>query len=170
MLLPTLSAWTKFPVTATRSSVLSTRDVDSIFDTFDRHFGTMLKDWDAHLDRTSFHYPYNIKSFKNGDGVVDSIQFEFALAGFKRDEIRAELTGNLLVITAEKQKSANDSAESNYIYQGISTSKSIGKFVIARDIDTSKMSARFEDGILVVKLNVKREVVEKSTSKSIAIE
>ncbi|MEY4331444.1 MAG: hypothetical protein RLZZ196_182 [Bacteroidota bacterium] len=101
--------------------------------------------------------PYNIVKV-NDDKVV----MEFAVAGFKKDEISITTEKNVLTIKADKP---NNEPAKNYLHKGIAARKFSRSFNLPEYYEVE--SAGFEDGILYIDLV--RNVPEEKKPKLITI-
>lgn len=93
--------------------------------------------------------PYNQYLKDNKDFVI-----EFALAGYKKDQIIVEVEDNSLII--ETTKSPTDV---EYIHHGIKSKDLYFKFSIVNGYDSQNIKPSFKDGILKI-------VIPKSESNS----
>lgn len=91
---------------------------------------------------------------------------EMDTPGFKKEEIKMELSNGYLTITAEKQKNSNDS-DKKYIRRERVYAKEMRQFYVG-DIDETLVKAEFKDGMLLV--SVPKESKEKETKKIINID
>jgi HSP20 family protein len=105
--------------------------------------------------------PVNIKQNENGY-VLDVIA-----PGFNKEDFKIHLDKNLLTISAEKQAEEENKNEKDirkeYKYQSFKRS-----FTIDEKIDTEKIEAKYENGILRLNLENKEEV--KKPTKQITIQ
>ena len=90
--------------------------------------------------RSSLFPPHNIVQEK------DEYVIELALAGYNRDEIKIELTKNILTVKAEK----TEQSDRKYIYQGLSSKKFSKVFTLADDVEVKEAS--LNDGLLRIYL------------------
>jgi molecular chaperone IbpA len=86
---------------------------------------------------------------------------EFAVAGFKKDEISITTEKNVLSIKAERP----DADDKKYLHKGIAARKFTRSFSLPEYYEVD--SAGFEDGILYVHLV--RNIPEEKKPKSIKI-
>jgi HSP20 family protein len=105
--------------------------------------------------------PVNIKQNENGY-VLDVIA-----PGFNKEDFKIHLEKNLLTISAETQAGEENKNEKDvrkeYTYQSFKRS-----FTIDEKIDTEKIEAKYENGILRLNLKNKEEV--KKPTKQITIQ
>ncbi len=100
--------------------------------------------------------PYNVVRIDD-----DKIVMEFAVAGFKKDEISITTEKNVLSIKAERP----DADDKKYLHKGIAARKFTRSFTLPEYHEVD--SAKFEDGILYVHLV--RNIPEEKKPKSIKI-
>ncbi len=105
---------------------------------------------------TTTYPPYNVVKIDD-----DKIVMEFAVAGFKKDEISIVTEKNVLSIQADKP----EREEKNYVYKGIAARKFSRSFSLPEFYEVE--SAGFEDGILYIDLI--KNVPEEKKPKSIKI-
>ena len=100
--------------------------------------------------------PYNVVRIDD-----DKIVMEFAVAGFKKDEIGITTEKSVLSIKAERP----DADDKKYLHKGIAARKFTRSFTLPEYYEVD--SAKFEDGILYVHLV--RNIPEEKKPKSIKI-
>lgn len=123
----------------------------------DRLFDRIVNQID-HATATNYP-PYNIAETGENTYVI-----QVAVAGFTQGEIDVTVKDGQLIITGEK----NDTAETEswtFRHQGISARKFVRTFSLADHVEVQ--SARIRDGILTVHLE--QIVPESAKPKSIAI-
>ena len=86
---------------------------------------------------------------------------EFAVAGFKKDEISITTEKNVLSVKAEKP----DADDKKYLHKGIAARRFTRSFSLPEYYEVD--SAGFEDGILYIDLV--RNIPEEKKPKSISI-
>ena len=105
---------------------------------------------------TNTYPPYNVVRIND-----DKIVMEFAVAGFKKDEISITAEKNVLSINAEKP----DADDKKYLHKGIATRRFTRSFSLPEYYEVD--SAGFENGILYI--NLVRNIPEEKKPKSIKI-
>lgn len=105
---------------------------------------------------THSYPPYNIVKIDD-----DKIVMEFAVAGFKKDDISVSTEKNVLSIKAEKP----ETDEKEYLHKGIAARKFHRAFTLPEYFEVE--SAGFEDGILYIDLI--RNIPEEKKPKQITI-
>jgi molecular chaperone IbpA len=89
--------------------------------------------------------PYNIINYDNSEYTI-----EIAIAGFKKEDITVNLTGNQLVIIG-KRSQPHPSANKIYMHRGLGFRDFEKSFSLAENIEIQ--SATIEDGVLTITLN-----------------
>jgi HSP20 family protein len=105
--------------------------------------------------------PVNIVEKENGYNL------EVVAPGFAKEDFKINLEKNLLTIAAEKKTEEENKNEKNirkeYKYQSFKRS-----FTLNEKIDTEKIEAKYENGVLTLNLSNKEEV--KTSTKQITIQ
>lgn len=133
-------------------------------------FDSMMSDsWNNDMLKMKSSYPMNIVECMETKGNVDKVnsyRLEYALAGFKKDEIEIKVKENILNVHVEKKTTVSDNFE-NYLRQGISYKDFDISYKLMDGIDKEHIKVKFEDGVLSINLPLKQEEVN---SYKIAIE
>lgn len=79
----------------------------------------------------------------------DALVFDFALAGFSKDEIGVELSRNVLTVSASK-KQQESKEENKWLHRKIATRDFEIKYVMPNSYDSDNATAKYEDGMLKV--------------------
>lgn len=100
------------------------------------------------------HYPYNVKVLKDGTSIL-----EYSLAGFTKDDITLTIENDKLVVKAEIVNKDDKNEESTrYVYQGIAKRSMVHSVHVDPHYhDLKKITANFENGILVVTIPQSKE-------------
>jgi HSP20 family protein len=88
------------------------------------------------------------------------------LPGMKKEDIKIDVSDNILTITGEKRKEEKVEKEDYYRHERVFGSFH-RKFELPTDLDTEKIKAHFEDGILEVRFPMTKEVEKKHMKISI---
>jgi HSP20 family protein len=131
---------------------------------FDRFFENDLFDWsNRNYSSTNTTLPsVNIKESNN------DFEVEMAAPGFTKNDFKIELNHDLLTISSAKEieneaKEGQQFTLREFSYQSFSRS-----FTLPNSADSEKIGAKYEDGILRVKIPKKEEARPKP-SRQIAI-
>jgi molecular chaperone IbpA len=121
-------------------------------------FGSLAQEFEKAFSATTTttYPPYNVVRIDD-----DKIVMEFAVAGFKKNDISITTEKNVLSIKADKP----DSEEKSYLHKGIAARKFTRAFTLPEYFEVE--SAGFEDGILYIDLV--RNIPEDKKPKSITI-
>ena len=125
---------------------------------FDRLDNMLTRVFDNEKNSPSYP-PYNIEKVND-----DQYRITMAIAGFKLDDVKIMVHGDLLSVNGEHKKVANDD-EITYLYKGIANRSFNRKFNLADHVKV--VSAKMEDGIL--KIELIREVPDEAKPRSIEI-
>jgi len=113
--------------------------------------------WPAHSSRT----PVNISE------TADAYVLDLVAPGFDKSDFAIKLEKNLLTISAEKKDEVKAEGlkmvRQEYTFRSISRS-----FTVDDKIDAARISAKYENGVLLVTLPKKEEV--KVNPKSITVQ
>tara|TARA_R110002050_G_scaffold77282_7_gene164921 strand:- start:4011 stop:4463 length:453 start_codon:yes stop_codon:yes gene_type:complete len=126
-------------------------------DLFDRFFDTNLFDWsNRNYSTTNTTLPaVNIKEDHDG------FEVEVAVPGFDKKDFKIDLNNSLLTISSEKKmddetKEGQQFTRREFSYQSFSRS-----FTLPQTVESDKIVAKYENGILKVNIPKKEEVKPK---------
>lgn len=128
----------------------SNNSLSNFFDNFDRHFFGGMNTPDFTSFRTDIR--------EDGDHYV----LDADLPGFDREDIHLELQGDVLTITAQHNDEKEDKdEEGKYLCRERSTSSFTRSFDVS-GIDTEKITAAYDKGVLTLSLPKQTEEVPAS--------
>jgi HSP20 family protein len=93
------------------------------------------------------------------------IVLSFELPGFSKDDINISLEDNELVVSAE-HKEAKENKDAKWLRKEISTGRYVRRLSLPESINTNKISAESNNGILTVSIP---KVPKEETVKKIAV-
>ena len=125
---------------------------------FDRLDNMLTRVFDNEKNSPSYP-PYNIEKVND-----DQYRITMAIAGFKLEDVKIMVHGDLLSVNGEHTNITNDD-EITYLYKGIANRSFNRKFNLADHVKV--VSAKMEDGILKIELT--REVPDEAKPRSIEI-
>jgi HSP20 family protein len=98
-------------------------------------------------------------------------KIEVAAPGLKKEDIKVELENDLLTISSEvKQEKEEKDKEGRYTRREFSFSSFKRSFTVDEDtVDTEKIEAKYEDGILNIHVPKKTAAQEEKKAKTISI-
>ncbi|MBN1820699.1 MAG: Hsp20/alpha crystallin family protein [Prolixibacteraceae bacterium] len=120
--------------------------VDDLFDSFLFN--------DSHAGYSNHNVATNIFETEK------DFRIEMVLPGFSKEEVSLNYHNDVLSVKAEKEVKEED--KNNYLRREFGTKNIEKQFNIPDSIDTEKINAKFENGILVITLPKKEEAVEKA--------
>lgn len=98
----------------------------------------------------------------------DEYQVSLAIPGMKKDEFKIDVDGNMLTISSEKEESKEDK-EKKFTRREYSYSSFSRSFSLSEEIDQEKIDAKYEDGVLKIRLP-RKEQAKKASAKQIAVQ
>ncbi len=125
---------------------------------FNDFFTRDLYDWNqSNFSNTGTTVPaVNIKETK------ESFEVEMAAPGMAKDDFKIHLDGNLLTISAEAKNEREEKSESNYSKREFSYQSFQRSFTLSKDVvDSDKINAKYQDGVLKLLIPKKEEAKEK---------
>jgi molecular chaperone IbpA len=110
---------------------------------------------------SSVNFPkYNV--YRDMDGNPYLTYMEFALAGYKKEDLDIKLEGGYLYVSG---KGAADTKDREYSHRGMARRDFNVKYYIEKDVEVK--SAKFSDGLLTIELE--KLVPEEKKPKSVEI-
>lgn len=134
--------------------------------THSRSFWSPFREMDS-LGRAFFNEPFfsekaKIVPFKTDVKKTENgFLLEAELPGFNKEEIAIDLEGDVLTIKAEKKTEEKEEKEENFIRIERSHSTYERCFDVS-EIDTEKIDAKYENGILTLNMPCKEPVTPPS--------
>jgi len=117
--------------------------------------------WNENASAFGHVAPANIKQTEAG------YELEVIAPGFTKEDFKIQLEKNLLTVSAEKREREENKAEKQirkeFKFQSFKRS-----FTIDEKIDTEKVEAKYDNGVLVINLANKEEV--KAPTKQITVQ
>mgnify|MGYP005850376759 CR=1 FL=1 len=101
--------------------------------------------------------------------TAESFEVEVAAPGLKKEDFKIALEHNILSISAEKEERKEEKDEQGrYARQEFAYSSFKRHFTLPNSVDTERISAQYQDGILLVQVP-KREESKQKLSRIINI-
>ena len=137
----------------------TSKSFNNLMDDFFTNFPSLYRDDYA----TGFNQiaPVNIKEKEAGYEV------EVVAPGFSKDDFKVSLDKNILTISAEK-KAEEEAKNEKHIRREFKYQSFKRSFTLTEKVDTEKIEAKYENGVLTLNLLNKEEV--KAPVKEIAIQ
>jgi HSP20 family protein len=105
----------------------------------------------------------SVDIYEDGNYLV----FKADLPGIKKDDIEINLHENVLTLTGRKEKEEKVEKDTYYRYER-SRGSFFRRFELPGDVDTDKIKAHYEDGVLEIRLPKSEEAKKKSKKISIS--
>jgi HSP20 family molecular chaperone IbpA len=124
----------------------------------DNWLTSVVKDLDKAFDIPNAVYPYNIVAETDPDGTPTTYFIEVALAGVGKDYISVSVKENKLLIDVSKEDGEYDETVI-FHRRGISRRKGQLSFSIKDNTDVRNITSTYTDGLLRVRVPVKKPEV-----------
>ena len=124
----------------------------------DNWLTSVVKDLDKAFDIPNAVYPYNIVAETDPDGTPTTYFIEVALAGVGKDHISVSVKENKLLIDVSKEDGEYDETVI-FHRKGISRRKGQLSFSIKDNADVKNITSTYTDGLLRVRVPVKKPEV-----------
>ena len=125
---------------------------------FNDFFNRELFDWgESNFSTTGTTLPaVNIKE------TNEAFEVEMAAPGMNKNDFKIELEGNLLTISSETNKETEEKEGDRYSRREFSYQSFQRSFTLAKDVlDSDKINAKYEDGVLRLLIPKKEEAKQK---------
>ncbi len=126
---------------------------------FDDFFNRDTFDWrNSNFSNTGTTVPaVNVKETK------DTFEVEVAAPGMTKDDFKVELDGNCLTISSETKSEKKNRDDENYSMREFSYQSFQRSFTLPKDVvDSDKINARYEGGVLHLNIPKKEEAKQKA--------
>jgi HSP20 family protein len=115
--------------------------------------------------RNDYHEDYvkncSAKPATNVFETEKEFKIEVLLPGFAKENLQLNVHNNLLTIKVEKEQEEK-SEEYKYAHREFDAVNFEKQYRLPKSVDTDKISAKFENGVLNVELPKKEEALEKA--------
>lgn len=100
----------------------------------------------------------------------NSYRLDFELPGFRKEDIKADITDGYLTIHASRSSEESKKDEAgNYIRRECCTGECKRSFYVGENITPDEVHASFENGLLKLEIPKKQETAEQNDRKYISI-
>ena len=137
------------------------RDFNALADRFNRVFD--LRHWDEDDRESLGHWHPAVDIFDNGTEIV----LEAELPGLKKDEIDVKVDNNVMTLQGERKRE-KEVEENGYFRSERSYGSFSRSFTLPTTVDSNKIEAAFEDGVLKVTLPKAEEAKPKQIEVKVA--
>lgn len=125
---------------------------------FDDFFNRDIFNWSLtnYSDTNTTIPAVNIKE------TADNYEVEVAAPGMTKKDFRVQLEGNILTISSEKSKQKEHSEDARYSTREFSYQSFSRTFNLQKDVvDTEKIQAKYEEGVLLLLIPKKENARQK---------
>jgi len=140
-------------------SLAKLSDVPSVFDDF-------FKPWNEWFDAGFPQSPMKVPAV-NITEEENEYLVSLAAPGLKKEDFKIDLDGNVLTISSQKEERSEEKdkkfSRKEYSYSSFGRS-----FTLPEEISQEKITAKYEDGVLKVRLP-RNEAAKKPASKQITV-
>ena len=147
---------------------MSTKELTKRSESFPAFFDDFFKPWNEWFDnggslgKTMTMPAVNVREDK------DSYTVSLAAPGLKKEDFNVDVEGNMLTISSEKEEKKEEGDEKftrkEYSYSAFSRS-----FNLPEDVKQDAIDARYENGVLNIRLPRKEEAKKLAASKKVAV-
>ena len=92
----------------------------------------------------------------------DAYVFEFELPGFKKDDVKVKVEDNVLTVSSEVKEEKKEEKDKNYHIVERRYGAFKRQFSLPENVDVEKIDAKFENGVLELKVQKKEEEKKKA--------
>jgi HSP20 family protein len=92
-----------------------------------------------------------------------------AAPGLKKDDFKIELEGKVITISSEKEEKKGEKEEERFARKEYSYSSFSRSFSLPGNVKTDSIEARYEDGVLRIRVPRKEEAKKAALSKTITV-
>ncbi len=92
----------------------------------------------------------------------DEYVFEFELPGFKKDDVKVKVEDNVLTVSSEVKEEKKEGKDKNYHIVERRYGAFKRQFSLPENVDVENIDAKFENGVLELKVQKKEEAKKKA--------
>jgi HSP20 family protein len=146
---------------------MGTQTLSKTFENRPTLFGEFFKPWNEWFDQDKFFgHTMNVPAV-NISEEKNLYQVSLAVPGMKKDDFRIDIDGNMLTISCEKEETKEEK-DKKFTRKEYSFSSFSRSFTLPDEVDKSMIEARYEEGLLKIRLPFLEEV-KKPSVKQIAV-
>lgn len=132
-------------------------------------FGDLSQRFDKLMNNNKFQTRQGMISTDIRE-LENSYQLDFELPGFKKEDIKADITDGYLTIHASRSSEESEKDEAgNYIRRERCTGECKRSFYIGENITPEEVHANFENGVLKLEIPKKQDTAGQNEKKYISI-
>ena len=127
-----------------------------------------FRPWNEWFDDNALINRFNKMPSVNITENGNHYNVSLAAPGLKKEDFKISIDGNMLTISSEKEEKKEEKDE-KYTRKEYSYSSFSRSFTLPEDVKLDAIDAKYEDGILSLRLPRKEEVKKAAASKRIAV-
>lgn len=149
-------------------------EIDNYFQNFPTFFnGSIVRDFFDSISGSiepikKFPYPIDLYTNKDENGNAISTTLDVALAGLSKDEIKVKIENKSLCISIERDDQG--ALDKTYHIHNIAKRIASITYSLSPNADIENIKVSFTDGILRIKVPVKKEIIDANAPKFLEIE
>ncbi len=130
---------------------------------------SVLSVFDELFDQNAVkEFPFLKSAPMNIKGTEAGFEVAFSAPGLKKEDFKIELEKDMLHVSAEMQKSSESEEKGKYKRREFISGSFQRSVRLSENIDTENISATYNDGILLVKLPHKAQILSNNRSITIS--
>lgn len=94
-----------------------------------------------------------------------SYDVEMLVPGFNKDDFNLNVERDLLIISASKEEKKEEKQDSKVVFREYNVQSFERSFTLSNDVDSNKIEASYENGVLKVNIPKKKEALVKKLIK-----
>jgi HSP20 family protein len=95
----------------------------------------------------------------------DSYSVEMLVPGFSKDDFNLNVENDLLIVSAQKEENKEEKSDNKIIFREYNVQSFERSFTLSNDVDSNKIEASYENGILNLMIPKKKEALVKKLIK-----
>lgn len=95
----------------------------------------------------------------------DSYSVEMLVPGFSKDDFNLNVENDLLIVSAQKEENKEEKSANKIIFREYNVQSFERSFTLSNDVDSNKIEASYENGILNLMIPKKKEALVKKLIK-----
>ena len=131
-------------------------------------FDDFFKPWNEWFDRPALFERMMTMPAVNVKENKDDYTVSLAAPGLKKEDFKLDIEGNMLTISSEREEKVEEKEEKytrkEYNYYSFSR-----RFTLPEDVKQDAIDARYEDGVLNIRLPRLEEAKQLTAAKTIAV-
>ena len=131
-------------------------------------FDEFFKPWNEWFDDSGLINRMNKMPSVNITENSNHYNVSLAVPGLKKEDFKIDIDGNMLTISSEKEEKKEEKDE-KYTRKEYSYSSFSRSFTLPQDVKQDAIDAKYEDGILNLRLPRKEDAKRTTASKRIAV-